>query len=160
MGIFYHCAPIKLGVGSIIEPGNWGRIISLVAYRHNHYHREMVFEHVRSIVKPQAPSRMDALFAFMSLEEAREYCALENLRASLIYECETIDDDAKTYLGPLNAFALKTNEFDMAAQYWNGCLLVSEASTASPHFMGVGKAAYEVFTTSSLRIISPATAPF
>lgn len=160
MAIFYHCAPVKLGVGSIIEPGNWGRVISIWAYRHALYHREMVFENVRQALKPKAPSRMEALFACLSLEDARSYCAVEDNKNALIYECETMDDDANTFMAPLNAFGLKSGDYDMAMQYWHAALPLSEASTAPANFMGVGRVAYEVVSMSRLRVMSPAINPF
>lgn len=160
MAILYHCASVKLGVGSIIEPGNWGRIISVWAYRHGLYQREMVFEHVRQKMKPEAPSRMDALFACLSLEDAHSYCAIEDNKNALIYECETMDNNANTFIAPLNAFSLKTTEYDMAAQYWHAAHPLSEASTAPTNFMGVGRVAYEVVSMSRLQVISPAINPF
>lgn len=160
MAIFYHCASVKLGVGSIIEPGNWGRIINRFAYRHGLYQREMVFERVRQEIRPQAPSRMEALFACASLEEARAFCSIEDVKTALIYECETLDDIANSFIAPLNAFNLKNGDHDMAFQYWNASIPISQMSTAPTNFMGVGRVAYEVVSMSRLKIISPAINPF
>lgn len=103
---------------------------------------------------------MEALFACLSLDEARSYCAVEDQKTALIYECETMDDDANAYIAPLNAFSMKTAEYDMALQYWHAALPLSEASTAPTNFMGVGRAAYEVVSMSRLRVVSPAINPF
>jgi hypothetical protein len=73
MASYFHFAPIMLAPGSIIEPGNFGRIIRQRGAAHNLYRREMIFEAVRQQHFSSRPSRLDCLFCFPTQEEA-ELC--------------------------------------------------------------------------------------
>jgi hypothetical protein len=59
--------------GSIIEPGNFGRIIKRYSAAHNLYRREMTYEAIRQQHFPWRPSRLDCLFGFPTEQEA-ELC--------------------------------------------------------------------------------------
>src|SRR5262245_46478650 len=61
--ILSHASSILLGPGSIILPGNWGRIIRAGGERHNRWPDEQVLEAVRLARYPKLPSRLDACFA-------------------------------------------------------------------------------------------------
>ena len=150
--VLYHCAPIMIGLGSIILPGNWGRVLSTHSYRHHHFQREMMFEFVRQREVPEAPSRLQCIFAFASLDEAQQYIAVEDAKAQLVYECEQIDPSAKTWIAPLNAFSMRASEAVMAEQYWQHSRPIAESSGASTNFMGMGRVAYEVMTMSALLV--------
>lgn len=57
----YHVSPILLGVGSIIEKGNWGRIIKKYTDKNANsvLFREIILEMIRSEHYPDKPSRLD-----------------------------------------------------------------------------------------------------
>jgi len=58
---YYHCAPIALSAGSIIQPGNWGRIIRQYLSSDGGTFavgfRERILEDIRAMHYPEKPSR-------------------------------------------------------------------------------------------------------
>jgi hypothetical protein len=86
---------------SIIEAGNWGRIIRSL-YRvgqadHDYrLHREMVYEFGRRIFNPLAPSRLDCFFACPTLEAADQY-KQSNGPANIILRVEPLDPDTSVF---------------------------------------------------------------
>ncbi|WP_157094164.1 hypothetical protein [Brucella pseudogrignonensis] len=82
---FYHCAPLRLGAGSIIEPGNWGRIKRSFEQLPTQNYREIAYEFGRLALNPAAPSRLDCVFCCETLAEANNYLA-QNAPASVIHE--------------------------------------------------------------------------
>lgn len=73
--VLYHYAPIPLRAGSVIEPGNWGRIVRRDMERNQNWPvqhaREAMLELYRQAAFPQAPSRLECIFAYRSLDEAK-----------------------------------------------------------------------------------------
>src|SRR5476649_367254 len=71
---FFHVAPIPLAKGSVIEVGNWGRMIKALRFGNgalpNYLVRELVFEQVRLLTAPTKPSRLAAVFIFETAELA------------------------------------------------------------------------------------------
>jgi hypothetical protein len=43
----YHYSHLKLIVGDIIEPGNWGKTILKIGLTHQAWYREIILEAVR-----------------------------------------------------------------------------------------------------------------
>lgn len=86
--VLFHCAPIPLAEGSVIEPGNWGRVVQLELPRTPAWPlqcaKELILEHARLHLAPQAPSRLSCAFACRTLEEATMY-RNANAPANLIY---------------------------------------------------------------------------
>jgi len=76
MNTFFHISPTILGVGSVILPGNFGRIVKLYnpsSVNFDILTRETIFEQVRQQEFQDKPSRLDCLFLLESLEQAIEY---------------------------------------------------------------------------------------
>jgi hypothetical protein len=76
----FHLAPLRLAAGSVIEPGNWGRILKRYQNPHAQQQtmgngwlmaRELVYEIARLNFAPEAPSRFQSCFAVESLEAAQ-----------------------------------------------------------------------------------------
>jgi hypothetical protein len=132
---FFHSCPISLGLGSVIEPGNWGRIIDLytlgdagpsgtifVAYR------ETVLESYRRERCLAKPSRLKGLFGCPDEQTIRAYHAAHTPR-NVIYEVETIEDGPTHHQGDymLAVFPPQMHpqmqyvrEFPLrAAEYWS-----------------------------------------
>lgn len=100
---YFHCLPALLAPGSIIEPGNWGRMVR--AYRLNPQQgispiafRETIFEAVRKRVAPTKPSRMACVFACRSEEDIRAFMANDR-PFDVVYEIETVGEPA-LHIGP------------------------------------------------------------
>jgi hypothetical protein len=124
---YFHCAPLPLLADSVVEPGNWGRIIRMytpndgatfaVAYR------ESLLEHFRQRHCPNKPSRLNCVFACPSVEIAQAYKAKWG-RLNFIYEVEQITP-AGVHLGDYELALFQSdvpyfdNFPDRAALYWS-----------------------------------------
>lgn len=150
--IYFHSAPLRLGPGSIILPGNWGRILRA-------YHppfegssglgnpwvlaREVIFDQMRERMWPRKPSRFYACFAIEDEQAARRYRANHDPRG-VFHVVEIVDETKRRHEGPLRYVSLQNVEFlkntsGFAAAYWNG----------QP------EGDMEVVTSSSLRVVEP-----
>jgi hypothetical protein len=123
MASYFHFAPILLAPGSVIEPGNFGRIIRLRGAAHDLYRREMAYEAVRQQHFPSRPSRLDCLFCFPTKEEA-ELCLLhiKGYAESILYEVES--NESSPHIADMNNalqnFALPAFDINVIAYYWRG----------------------------------------
>lgn len=94
MSTFFHGAPLMLAPGSIIEPGNWGRIIR--TYLPNEpitfgvAFREATLERERISVAPQRPSRLDCVFACPTEAELRSFIHGSGRFRDVLYEVEPV----------------------------------------------------------------------
>jgi len=127
---FFHLTPVKLKPGSIIEPGNWGRIIR--SYRSldgaNAYNlvREQTFELVRnSHFQKKKPSRYNCVFLFESLDDASKFKE-EQRPIDILYKVEILDltkplHRACMTLTNISPGALVIPQYEtQAKQYWKG----------------------------------------
>lgn len=128
---FFHVCPIMLSVGSVIAPGNFGRVIE--QYRRDTLnvmaHRELCFEIIRLRHFPARPSRMTCVFMFASkaaaLQHVQRFCP-----TSMIYEVEQAEQDAPApFHGDMGIFStdlpdpsfpILVYSMGLAAQYWIG----------------------------------------
>jgi hypothetical protein len=123
MASYFHFAPILLAPGSIIQPGNFGRIIRIHGVAHNLYRREMAYEAVRQQYFSSRPSRLDCLFCFPTMEEA-ELCRshIKGYAESILYEVESTESDP--HIADMNNglqnFALPAFDNNVIAYYWRG----------------------------------------
>ena len=97
---YFHVCPLPLEPGSVISPGNWGRIIrSYVNANVNQdqlwiMFREQTFELIRRTNFPDKPSRFESTFLFESLEKATLFKQQNNRIFDLTYKVELIDHEA------------------------------------------------------------------
>ena len=70
---YFHLAPLPVLPGSIIQAGNWGRIIKRSEWVHQYAIREMVLEGWRLKNLPEMPSRLESAFVFLSTDAAVSY---------------------------------------------------------------------------------------
>jgi hypothetical protein len=87
----YHVCPTWLEVGSIIRPGNWGRVVDMAGVQHPNWKREQVLERMRQVDFPHKPSRMSAVFVCGDIRAARMFHQ-SSRKWALIYEVETTED--------------------------------------------------------------------
>lgn len=117
----FHISHAWLDVGSVIMPGNWGRVVSAHGYRHNLALRESVLEEVRRLEFPGLPSRLASAFYLETLEGARAYRQNQNMQLVNTYEVERVAADAVEAkadfrrVQPVGALG-----FDWARAYWRG----------------------------------------
>ena len=142
----FHVAPTALRTGSVIEPGNWGRILAL--YRYNPSNngwmmaRELAFEMERLRTAPKAPSRTEACFALPSLDEAQRY-RFANAPLNVILEVELSEPDAACHYGFLQQFEGMHDQLFIA----------SVKQRAEDYWNGIGEGDREVVTASGLRVV-------
>jgi len=131
---YFHCLPAQLAPGSIIEPGNWGRIIHAYTLVQNNppgispvAYRELILELVRKLVAPKKPSRLNCVFACPTEEELRVFMSERNNLADIAYEVEAVEDSAIHIAGhdlPLLRFQHNEPYFSLieplAEAYWIG----------------------------------------
>ncbi|PCJ70284.1 MAG: hypothetical protein COA62_06680 [Rhodobiaceae bacterium] len=145
----YHCAPIPLEAGSVIKPGNWGRLIN--TYEHQQFgnnsgiaFRELAFEHVRVQEFPQKPSRLTSCFALDGLEPATTYWS-NSSPLGILYEVDLVDKNSKIHEGKLSLLdGLNGNEAYFRAWQQRGMR----------YWSGAGDGDSELVIEGSLRVVS------
>lgn len=127
---YFHLAGPQLAVGSVIEPGNWGRIIRRASWAHNLAIREMALEHARALRFPSRPSRLDAAFVLPTREEAERFQSKEQgFNMHVLYRVTLRKPDSDIFITdwrlctPCGAF-----RNDWPDAYWSG---VDEAGRGS-----------------------------
>jgi hypothetical protein len=124
---YFHCAAVPLGRGSVICPGNWGRIIRLYGPNDGTFRiafREWVMENVRVTEYPQKPSRLHSSFVLLNLEEAK-FFRDSFQQYSIIYEVEPLSEPPSTHIGDYTTLGVNDlpNYFDklkeLAQNYWS-----------------------------------------
>ena len=144
---YYYLCSYPLREDSVVEKGNWGRIIQknpnfqqlsknlrinsrfssgviFVAPQDQYIIRELIFERVRKDKFPHAPSRLNCLFVCKTLEGAKSFKG-EGRNFDLIYEVEPIDANSRvleTDWSWINSILNKpVHEIEEAAgKYWRG----------------------------------------
>lgn len=126
---YFHVCPILLEVGSVIKPGNFGRVIEQyrVGMLGAMAHRELSFEIVRLKHFAHLPSRMQCLFLFGSFEAALNHVH-SIAPTNVVYEVELIGDE-EPFHADMGLFAtnLPSEQYpvlpffvNLAAVYWQG----------------------------------------
>ena len=140
---------MSLGPGSLIEPGNWGRILN--SYRaepaaaQNAWMlaRELAFETVRAGSHKGLPSRLSCAFVFETMESATQH---RNVFAqwSAIYEVELVTPEAPSHRAAYNFVTMPINAVEF---------LPLVMQRAIPYWLGQGIEVPELLTKSSLRVV-------
>ncbi|MNJ28716.1 hypothetical protein D3C77_232620 [compost metagenome] len=120
--IVYHAAPMILSEGSVIQPGNWGRMLSMYNEANHVFFREYVLEETRASLFPTKPSRLDALFAVPTLEGAWAY-RQANCPFNLIYELDVDVEEHQIHVGSYSMQLppgpdLASRVKNLALNYW------------------------------------------
>ena len=114
-----------LDVGSVILPGNWGRLekASLGAGSPIIF-REYVLESLRAKEFPDKPSRMQATYSCPDIQSMVMFMQA-NCPTSLCYEVEIIDREAPAHRAPCKIVGPADNQntwdwaMSEAAKYWS-----------------------------------------
>lgn len=89
---YYHLSGVVLEPGSIIKAGNWGRSIRQAAWTHNFAIREIALEEALRLRFPHRPSRMDSVFVFVDVVEARNFRGrIPGFGAHILYRVSLVD---------------------------------------------------------------------
>lgn len=150
----FFLASLHLAPGSIIQPGNWGRIIekyetpSMARQTFGNMNlvaRELVFELVRVKSYPSRPSRLQAAFCCPTLADLQQYRPkTDPNNFQLVYEVELVDPAQPTHVAPLTMI-----------DFAEGTIFLNETrARADRYWTGHPDGPQEVVTLSSLRIRS------
>jgi hypothetical protein len=125
---FYYLCSYPLGNGSVVQKGNWGRIIKInpiTPHTLPYLLRELIFEKIRLEEYPYRPSRLNSIMACANLESAKEFKSLPGRQFDIIYEVEPLDIKSKLFeadwsliLPPLNKSIAQVEQ--EARNYWSG----------------------------------------
>lgn len=84
---YFHLAGPILEPGSIIAPGNWGRIVRRLGWAHAFALREMALEEARILRFPDRPSRLEAAFVSPTIEEANRFRFIQGQVTGFEHHC-------------------------------------------------------------------------
>ncbi|OWT61998.1 hypothetical protein [Candidimonas nitroreducens] len=139
----YHATSVSLAPDSIIEPGNFGRILNdyshpMDAHSYMMLARELLFEQVRLTSYPQLPTRLKSCFAFVGNDAAKRGFPVMG-RYMILYRVEMINPTAMRHYGDFTLLeAPQGGQWmgatrDRAERYWAGQQgYITELVTASP----------------------------
>lgn len=123
---YYWLASYPLEEGSIVLPGNWGRMLSF--YQSDGavimYLREKILEEIRVREFPNLPSRMTSIFLCENIESAKSFRDTNGRFADILYEVEIVDKEKPLFRTdwnllnwPPTPFLLKQLE-EISYNYW------------------------------------------
>ncbi len=115
----YHFCPVPLQTGSVILPGNWGRIIASYSMPENCNAlvvRELLLENARLKISPDKPSRLEAVFSCVG-RESMELFKKERPH-DICYRVELCDEGLPAFTGSW-AHVGAPNGSSMPMQVWH-----------------------------------------
>ena len=120
--MFYHLAEQTLEIGSVILPGNYGRIIRRAGWAHPCAMREMALESCRVKDFPHRPSRLEAAYVFLTPEEANRFrLAVPGFAYHCLYGVSLREPDALSFVTDHRLVSPQGNlRADWCGSYWMG----------------------------------------
>ncbi len=95
----FHLCGVPLAPGSIVNAGNWGRVVSLHGWRHDQALREAALESARLGKYAARPSRLTSAFCFPTVAEAKNFRATyAGFAAHILYEVTLADSTKPQHL--------------------------------------------------------------
>lgn len=149
---YFHCAPIELGVGSIVQPGNWGRILNLYETDNGQINinaaNECLLEWGHKLLAPAKPSRLSAVFTLPSLQDAIAF-RNKHQRLSIIHEVEPTDPNANRHEG----------DYEIAITPYRGRYFSQMLQFPTLYWTQQPTANIEILFGCSVRVIALPTVP-
>lgn len=96
----YHYCPVPLENGSVITPGNWGRIIRQYPMPDNCNAivvKELLLENIRLRLYPSYPSRLDCAYVCIGEESAKEFKSRRELH--FCYHVDLVSPSMPSFQG-------------------------------------------------------------
>ena len=147
---YFHLSGVPLANNSIIEPGNWGRVIRHRSWCHPLAIREMALEAARLERFQNKPSRLDCAFVFVDLGEAKWFRNHnQGFEVNILYEIQLATPEPEPFIANTNRVnPLPTDQLNphWADAYWQG-VDPSEQSVTQD-----GNSCQELLTKSQLII--------
>ena len=152
--MLFHACSILLAPGTVILPGNYGRIIRKWGWNHVAAQREMMIERVRLHDYPQLVSRLDCCFALISYVEAQRFVAENAANNYVIYQAELVHSDAPVTVCDERRLRYQhiAMEPGWADSYWQTARNTDEASREAPPDTGLR----EAMVAGALRLLERA----
>jgi hypothetical protein len=145
---FFHVAPIPLTKDSVIEIGNWGRMIRAVRFGNgalpNYLVRELVYEQVRLVAAAAKPSRLAGIFIFETPELASAM-ALRKGRRDIAYAVQLVSPQAPIHRAGFNLVHDSPPAEEPTLPWWE--------NRARAYWAGEEINVPELLTLSALRIV-------
>jgi hypothetical protein len=151
----YHSSPVLLEIGSVVLPGNYGRILYARGKAHPLWERERTLEQVRKQRYSAKPSRLTSTFSCTSLDTARFYARVPSLKGEValypvLYEVEKVDPAAIEHRADFNVVQPLAGRpetmSEIATMYWEATMWINVAGAP-------GIRCEEMVTHSALRIL-------
>lgn len=122
---YYLLCSYPLAPGSIVEPGNWGRMLKLYTPNQNLVgaYREQIYEKIRVASYPDKPSRLECIFLCETLEEATNFRNETQRIFDIIYKVKLVDSHATIFRTDWKNIGFNNNENThslevKAKKYW------------------------------------------
>jgi hypothetical protein len=142
----FHFNSSLLEPGSIIRPGNWGRIVRAFGGRHPEWERERILERIRQTEFAHLPSRWGCVFFFENASEAEHYSVTHNANGILLlYEVEVTNPQACQHVADWKGTGPYDSD-EWARRYWHGDVMPGRGPAPGP-------LCREVLAVTSLRIV-------
>ena len=138
MAAFFHLAATVLVQGSIIAPGNFGRVLRFHGWRHTQALREMAIEASRKARFSHLPSRFEAAFAFETQEEAFRFKSTNpGFEAHICYRVRLREPEALCFTTDWRLVSPFGDFFGAWPDvYWHGVITTSIPGIQWPHGEG------------------------
>ena len=152
---FFHLGALRLGVGSVIMPGNWGRLLRHHGCAHKLFSRERILEEVRLASFPSKPSRLGAIFGCESLEDIRTFRMRTNRLSDVVYKVVPVTEEYSAHRGDWDAVSiipgLNDTQIDAAHYYWS--------SQAVPRVDGEMSGNFELIVDCPVKVVEEIEVP-
>jgi len=155
---FFHASGMLLAPGSVVLPGNFGRIIHKLGPAHNLYQYETALELSRVVKYPQYLSRLGCVFLWASYGDYLAFRAQDEsyFRSMVMYKVEIVDLEAPCLISRMDLCrpnVLPNYDMEWANKYWDAAIERTGKEISSmdmqPGIIGIR----EILCNSSVRII-------
>lgn len=128
MPTFYYLCPYRLRLGSIVEPGNWGRILRLYTPTNPKrwlVEKENIYEEIRAAGFADRPSRLTSAFVCETLAYLRDFQTQTGREFDLPYRVELADPNPSNHRSCISLVDNQAGDTpaiwrERAERYWRG----------------------------------------
>lgn len=125
-GDLFHLLGPKIEPGGVVLPGNFGRVLRAWGPLHKSQAREQALEEARLRIAPDLPSRLECIFVFVTLDEARAFQGVitplmrvsRGFEAHLLYRVRLLEPEAPHYLADYTLVTPVDAPDFRASAYW------------------------------------------
>ncbi len=118
-----HAVCAMVDIGTILLPGNMGRIVSLYSPNSPRLHLENDFDAVRMDIDQNIPSRLSSIFLCLTLRDALAFAATDAPKFCQWYEVVPVQPVKPVFISDIRDLVMPSTEDDnrkAATRYWTG----------------------------------------